>query len=92
MEPPDVIHFEKGIDDQFQLACRACWREAIVPHADRVELAIELAEVSGNVERASRGVDYRRGKPLQAEKASLEIGERIGARNAGERTVEASPV
>ena len=62
MQAPDVIDLEEGVDYQLPVgdaSNRVLAIEAMARKPDRIEIAVEVAKVSGDIERAiGGGVEY----------------------------------
>ena len=95
MQAPDVIDLEEGVDYQLPVggtSNRVLAIEAMARKPDRIEIAVEIAKVSGDIERAIGGwVEYRphqtmphgRRKFPQPERVAIEIGKGLGSGHAG---------
>jgi len=95
MQAPDVIDLEEGVDYQLPVggaSNRVLAIEAMARKPDRIEIAVEIAKVSGDIERAIGGwVEYRPHQTMphgrrqfpQPERVAIEIGKGLGSGHAG---------
>src|SRR6516162_2977724 len=95
MQAPDVIDLEESVNYQLPVggaSNRVLAIEAMARKPNRIEVAVEVAKVSGDIERAIGGrVEYHphqtmpHGRPqfLQPEQVAIEIGKGLGAGHAG---------
>ena len=95
MQAREVIDLEKGIDDQLPVG-RAPHGvlavEAMATDADGFQIAVEITQIAGDVQRLAairtvgRGIEHRpdqampygRGQPAQAEEMALQVGNASG--------------
>ena len=95
MQASDVIDLEEGVDYQLPVgdaSNRVLAIEAMARKPNRIEVAVEVAKVSGDIERAIRGgVEYRPHQTMphgrrqlpQPEQVATEIGKGLSAGHAG---------